>query len=114
MRPKTIDTIERHLSYKESPGPGKYEAVELDPTKLRTKVSKFQGPKLGVGLTSPRFSNIKDTPGPHSYIELDSLSPTARYIVSHHQGRGTRPFTREKRFTHDHWRPSRNPAPSDY
>ncbi len=86
----------------------------MDPTKLRTKVSKFQGPKLGVGLTSPRFSNIKDTPGPHSYIELDSLTPTARYIVSHHQGRGTRPFTREKRFTHNHWRPSRNPAPSDY
>lgn len=27
IRPKTIDTIERHLSYKNSPGPGAYEYV---------------------------------------------------------------------------------------
>ncbi len=100
IRPKTIDTIERHLSYKDAPGPGAYEAVELDPTKLRTKVSKFEGPKLGTKLTSPRFQSIKDAPGPLTYAELDNLSPNARYIVSSHRGRGTRPFTREKRFTH--------------
>lgn len=111
MRPKTIDTIARHLSYKEAPGPGAYEHVELDPTKLRTKVSKFEGPKLGVGLTASRFKKISDGPGPHSYVELDSLSPHARYVVSSHRGRGTRPFTREKRFTHEHWRPSKNPGP---
>lgn len=52
IRPKTIDTIERKLTYKQAPGPGAYEAVELDPTKLRTKISKFQGPKLCVAQTA--------------------------------------------------------------
>lgn len=88
--------------------------MELDFTKLKTKVSKYQGPKLGVVMTSPRFETIKDAPGPHSYAELDNLSPTARYVASQHRGRGTRPFTREKRFTHDHWQPSKNPGPSHY
>lgn len=111
IRPKTIDTIERHLSYKNAPGPGAYEHVDLDPTKLRTKVSKYEGPKLGVGLTAPRFQTIKEGPGPHSYADLDGLSPAARYVVSSHRGRGTRPFTREKRFTHEHWKPSKNPGP---
>lgn len=106
--------IERHLTYKKDPGPGSYEAVELDATKQRTKVSKFQGPKLGVIPQSQRFLTIKDSPGPHNYNELDGFSATARYVVSSHRGRGTRPFTREKRFTHEHWRPSRNPGPSDY
>jgi hypothetical protein len=57
---------------------------------------------------------IKNTPGPNSYGDLDSLSPTARYVVSQHQGRGTRPFTHERRFTHDHWKLSKNPGPSEY
>ena len=111
IRPKTIDSVQRHLSFKEAPGPGTYEAVELDPTKLKTKVSKYEGPKLGIALTSPRFQTVKEGPGPHHYGELDSLSPTARYVVSSHRGRGTRPFTREKRFTHQYWKPSRNPGP---
>ena len=34
--------------------------------------------------------------------------------MSSHRGRGTRPFTREKRFTHEHWRPSKNPGPHEY
>lgn len=86
----------------------------MDPTKSKINVSKFKNPKLGIGLTSPRFTTIKEAPGPHNYQELDNLSATARYVVSQHQGRGTRPFTREKRFTHDYWRPSRNPGPAHY
>lgn len=106
--------IERNLTYKRDPGPGAYEAVELDPTKIKTKVSKFKGPPLGVIPHSQRFLTIKEAPGPHNYNDLDGMSATARYVVSSHKGRGTRPFTRERRFTHEHWRPSRNPGPSEY
>lgn len=42
------------------------------------------------------------------------MTPTARYVQSQHRGRGTRPFTREKRFTHEHWKPSKNPGPTIY
>ncbi len=92
--------VERNLTYKKDPGPGAYDAVELDLTKLRTKVSKFQTPKLGIIPHSQRFYTIKDGPGPQKYNDLDGLSATARYVVSSHRGKGTRPFTREKRFTH--------------
>lgn len=62
-----MDVIERNLTYKKDPGPGAYEAVELDSTKMRTKVSKFQGPKLGVIPQTQRFLTIKDSPGPQNY-----------------------------------------------
>lgn len=55
IRAKTIDLIDRKLSFKKGPGPGDYEAVELNSTILRTKVSKYKGPKLGVGMKAPRF-----------------------------------------------------------
>jgi hypothetical protein len=100
IRSKTLDSCEKHLSYKNVPGPGTYEAVELDPSKPKTKVSKYKGPKLGVGMTSTRFLEIKDTPGPHTYKNPDDLTPTARYVISQHRGRGTRPFSLEKRFNH--------------
>lgn len=47
--------VDRKLSFKKGPGPGDYEAVELNSTILRTKVSKYKGPKLGVGMKAPRF-----------------------------------------------------------
>ena len=114
MRPKTVDTVSKHFSYRRNPGPGTYDAPELKDFNLKSHVSKYKGATLCVAQTSPRFTPIKDSPSPQSYAETDGLSQTARYIVSQHRGRGTRPFTREKRFTHEHWKPSRNPAPSDY
>ena len=105
--------IGNHLSYKRDPGPGEYEAVNLDP-QVKTKVSRFKGAQLGIVPRSSRFHTIKDGPGPQNYQELDSLTPTARYVASQHRGRGTRPFTHEKKFTHEHWKPSKNPGPSDY
>jgi len=85
----------------------------LDPSS-KSKVSKFKGATLGIMPKTARFATIKETPGPHNYSEIDCLSPGARYVASQHTGRGTRPFTRERRFTHQHWRPSRNPGPSEY
>jgi hypothetical protein len=105
--------IDRNLSFRKDPGPGAYETVDLDP-KNKTKVSKFKGAQMGIIPRSSRFQIIKESPGPHHYGELDGMTPTARYVMSQHTGRGTRPFTRERRFTHEHWRPSRNPGPSTY
>lgn len=59
--------IGNNLTYRKDPGPGAYEPVELDPTKQKTKVSKFKGPQLGVIPHSPRFRTIKDAPGPDHY-----------------------------------------------
>ena len=78
--------VQRRISYKDSPGPGAYEAVE-------SKASKYKRPKLGVRLTEPRFIGLKDAPGPSSYQTLDEFSPSSRYVLSKHTGRGTRPFT---------------------
>ena len=69
---------------------------------------------MGIIPKTARFNTAKECPGPHHYMELDSITPGARYVVSQHRGRGTRPFTREKRFTAEQWRPSRNPGPADY
>lgn len=114
MRSKTIDTVSKKLSFRKNPGPGAYEAVDLHNPALKSLVSKYRGATLCAAITSPRFPKTRDGPGPQTYLESDSLSATARYVASQHRGRGTRPFTREKRFTHDHWRPSRNPGPTEY
>ena len=59
--------IGQNLTYKRDPGPGAYEAVDLDP-KNRTKVSRFKGPQLGIVPRSSRFHTIKESPGPHNYL----------------------------------------------
>lgn len=91
--------VERNLTYKKDPGPGAYDAVEST-TKLGPKAQQISTRKLGIIPHSQRFYTIKDGPGPQKYNDLDGLSATARYVVSSHRGKGTRPFTREKRFTH--------------
>ena len=108
-----MDMINKNLTYRKDPGPGAYEAVDLDP-KTKCKVSKFRAAEMGIIPRSSRFLTTKESPGPHHYNELDSITPTARYVSSQHRGRGTRPFTRENKFTHQHWRPSKNPGPAEY
>ena len=85
--------IQKRISFKDNPGPGAYEAVELNPTIIKTKVSKYKGPKLGVRQTEPRFTDPKDAPGPSSYHTPDEFSASARYVLSKYTGRGRRPFT---------------------
>mgnify|MGYP000879313376 CR=1 FL=1 len=57
------------------------------------KVSKYKGAPLGAKVYARRFKTLKTAPGPQSYKEIDSFSANARYHVSSHRGRGTRPFT---------------------
>lgn len=117
MRPKTNDMIGNHLSYKETPGPGQYESIELDPKSGRFMVSKFNDSKFGkVTDSGPRFSKVKETPGPSSYIELDGLSPRGKYISSKRSGNGTIVFNQTARshFTDEFSRTKKNPGPGDY
>jgi hypothetical protein len=40
---------------------------------------------------------VKESPGPLTYKEGDSLSSSAKYQLSHHRGNGTRGFTHSLR-----------------
>lgn len=42
---------------------------------------------------------IKDSPGPFSYHEGDSLSTAGKYTLSNHRGQGTRAFDHTARMT---------------
>lgn len=46
MRRRTIDFIQSKISFKQSPGPGSYTDVNLDPKNGRFTVSKFSDVKL--------------------------------------------------------------------
>lgn len=93
MRPRTIDYIGEKLTYKQNPGPGQYDQVNLDPKTGRFIVSKFGDSKFSkINPKTPRFPEVKDSPGPLSYQEGDSLSQGGKYILSNHRGNGTRAF----------------------
>ena len=75
------------------PGPGAYQEVDLEPKEGRFKVSKFGESKFAkISQNPPRFADVKESPGPLSYIEGDSISTRGKYVLSQRTGRGTRPF----------------------
>lgn len=66
--------------------------------------SKFGDTKLAsLNMKSERFERIKESPGPSSYVEKDSLTGNAKYILSNHKGNGTRVFNQTARFTREKW-----------
>jgi hypothetical protein len=65
----------------------------LEPENGRFKVSNFGDTKLAkINPNTPRFATIKESPGPLSYREGDSLSEKAKYLLSNHKGNGIRAF----------------------
>jgi hypothetical protein len=48
MRPKPVDFIDKKLTYKESPGPGAHQEVDLVPRSGRFTVSKFSDSPYSV------------------------------------------------------------------
>ena len=100
MRPRTIDVLDSNATWKQSPGPGAYESVDLDPKSGRFIVSKFGDTKFAkITNNVPRFPKEKDSPGPLSYLDTDNLNPTGKYVLSSRIGRGTRPFNQTARST---------------
>jgi len=75
MRVKTCDFIGDRLSYKESPGPGTYKDVDLNPNEYRFKISKFSDARYAkINPNSKRFKDIKQSPGPGDYLNKDNFS----------------------------------------
>ena len=93
MRPKTLDFREKQISYKANPGPGAYDEYNLDPKSGRFTLSKFTDMKLAkINPRTPRFENIKYTPGPSSYIQRSTLGSEGKYILSNNKGTGSQAF----------------------
>ena len=100
LRPKTVDFIEAKRTNKQTPGPGVYEAVDMDPKTGRFSVSKFGDFKFAkINPKTERFQTIKDSPGPLSYREGNSLSKDGKYSLSQHKGNGMRAFSKTARLT---------------
>ena len=98
MRGRTIDVFDSHRTSKMTPGPGAYESIQLEPNSGRFMCSKFSDSKFGkITDLGDRFSKEKMGPGPGSYREGDSLSPSGKYLLSSHRGRGSRTFNRAVR-----------------
>lgn len=98
MRPKPVDFIDKKLTYKEAPGPGAHQEVELEPTSGRFAVSKFPDSPLSIiHPKSERFQLIKSTPGPSTYAEGDSINDSSKYVLSHRKSNGRRIFSRTSR-----------------
>ena len=84
---------------------------------VNSKYQKFSDSKFSKMTNNvPRFPIQKDCPGPLSYLELDSVSPKGKYVLSTRTGRGTRPFgvTARSSFTDEFAKNKKNPGPGDY
>lgn len=117
MRPKTVDMIDKNLTYKKDPGPGTYQSIELEPKTGRFVVSKFGDSKFAkITDLGQRFPIAKDSPGPLTYREGDSISSGAKYVLSQRKGRGTRPFNKTSRssFTDEFATNKKTPGPGAY
>jgi hypothetical protein len=104
----------KHLSYLKTPGPGKYESLELNPKNGKFKISKFSDSKLTVIGKEKRFKPLHTTPGPLDYKAVDNFSDRGKFILSQRRGKGTRPFDNEKKFTVAYWKHNENPGPGAY
>ena len=104
MRPRTLDVFEKHNTAKHTPSPVAYSTIDMEPKNGRFFCSKFSDTKLSaLNMKSDRFERIKEAPGPSSYVEKDSLTGTAKYLLSNHKGNGTRVFNQTARFTREKW-----------
>ena len=55
MHPKTIDFIGEKLSYKQNPGPGSHQELNLSPKSGKFAVSTYSNTKFGTIDKSKRF-----------------------------------------------------------
>ena len=63
-------------------------------------MAKFSDTKFcKINPNTPRFMTIKESPGPLTYMEGDSMRGSAKYTLSQHKGQGTRAFNQTARTT---------------
>ena len=87
----------------------------MTPSNGKFRISKYSNSRLNLIYQDKRFKEIKPvSPGPNVYNSIDNLNKDSRYILSNRRGRGSRPFDREHKFTHNYWKHDENPAPGNY
>lgn len=97
MRPQTVDFIEKKKTYRQAPGPGEHEAIDMEPKNGRFSVGKYNDHRLSIINNGKRFRTIKQSPGPPNYQEGDSISKEGKYVLSNHHSNGRRAFSRGER-----------------
>lgn len=95
MRAKTSDFNGDRLSFKQSPGPGQYDTINLLPVDGKHKLSQFKSTKLTkINSNTKRFLDQKFCPGPSDYVRKDDFNSTGSYVLSKDHSQGRRPFDR--------------------
>ena len=105
--------IESNLTYKKAPGPGAYTDVDFHPRNGRFSVSKYNDSPLSTICSRPeRFNTAKQSPGPSTYQEGDSINGDAKYVLSNRKSNGRRMFSKSAR--DGYWKGKPTPGPGAY
>ena len=105
--------IEKNLTYKKSPGPGTHTELDFHPRRGRFSVSKYGDHELcTIHPRTERFRTIKQSPGPSSYREGDSINGNANYVLSNRKSNGRRVFSKTAR--DGLWKVTTTPGPGSY
>jgi hypothetical protein len=89
--------------------------VDLLPKKGRFSVGKYSDAPLSViHPKTERFLTIKQSPGPSSYQEGDSINANAEYRLSHRKSNGRRVFSKTAKYGDGFWKTNTTPGPGSY
>ena len=105
--------IDNNLTYKKSPGPGSHTDLDFHPKNGRFACSKYgDSPYSTIHPRTERFNRIKQTPGPSSYVEGDSINGDGKYVLSNRKSNGRRVFSKTAR--EGQWVKATPPGPGSY
>lgn len=110
-----MDFIEEKLTFKESPGPGTHQEIDLENKRGRLSCSKYNDAPLSIiHPKTERFATIKQSPGPSNYHEGDSINGDSKYLLSHRKSNGRRVFSKTAKYGDGFWKTSTTPGPGSY
>lgn len=105
--------IDKNLTYKKAPGPGEHTDIDFHPKNGRFSVGKYNDSPLSTISAKPeRFPMTKQSPGPSTYREGDSLNGGGKYVLSGRKSNGTRAFSKTTRDRS--WCMTKTPGPGTY
>ena len=101
-----------NLTYKKNPGPGAHTELDFHPKNGRFSCSKYNDSPLSIIQKADRFNTIKQSPGPSSYREGDSINGDGKYVLSNRKSNGRRVFSKTAR--EGQWVKTTTPGPGSY
>lgn len=85
----------------------------MNPKNGRFAVSKYSDSKYAtIHPNTERFGLIKQSPGPFTYVEGDSINGEGKYVLSHRKSNGRRVFSKTAR--DGFWKGNVTPGPGSY